>query len=625
MQTISLCIIVKDEERFLDRCLNSAAKHVNEVVLVDTGSSDRTLEIAEHYDANIFHYNWTNDFAAARNISIKHATSDYILVLDADEYLDEDADIQRVLITEKDHYTVRIKNHLSSGGAIYHPAVRLFKNNRGLKYQGRIHEHLNVEDKSLGLSHEFGDVLIHHDGYKDEVVKEKEKHNRNIAILLDEVAKNPSGYNLYNLGTQYRANHQDEEAVNYYKRAFELSKDRLYIQSLLYNMIDSISRLGRHEEALNVVNAAIESFPNHTDFYFLKGRIFEELAFKNDAIRAYENCIRLGEVDLFQTLEGVGSFLAYVRKGAIAVEKGQYVLAFDMALKALEVNKYHMPALRLYLEMMTKTHIPLKAMQEHLSNIFSVEDVKDLKHLIVVLTVIKSPLLQQYIDLYKLQLDPTVSMIAKLYSRHYSEALEIARKLGDINESESNDLFLLAYISNSEQLAVAAKKHLNISNREWKQLKRFFQSKPEELGNVSERVANIIVFIAEQLLILQEEDLFNRCITTIQNGPAMLKMKLCHMLIENRYSHIAMDLLVAEYEQNKQNPQWLELLGDVCVQENQDKDALSVYNRALELRPEYRIYEKVYEIYNKLNDQEAALSIKREIADAFPIVEWAKA
>ncbi|PLR82578.1 MULTISPECIES: tetratricopeptide repeat-containing glycosyltransferase family 2 protein [Bacillus] len=625
MRTISLCIIVKDEERFLERCLNSVAKHINEVILVDTGSTDRTLEIAENYNAKISHYEWINDFAAARNNSIKQATSDYILVLDADEYLDEDTDLQTVLITEKDHYTIRIKNYLSSGGAIFHPAVRLFKNHRGLQYQGRIHEHLNVEDKSLGLSHEFADVLIHHDGYKDEVVQEKEKHKRNIAILLEEVEKNPSGYNLYNLGTQYRANHQDEEAITYYKRAFELSKDRLYIQSLLYNMIDSIRRLGRHDEASNVVNAAIESFPNHTDFHFLKGRIFEELDFNNDAVQAYEHCIRLGEVELFQTLEGVGSFLAYVRLGAIAVEKGQYVLAFEMALKALESNKYHMPALRLYLEMMKKTNIPLKTMEEHLRNIFSVANVTDLKHLIVVLTVIKSPLLQQYIDLYKLKLDPSVSMIARLYNRQYAEAVEIATKMDDIKESETNDLFLLAYISNSEDLAGAARKPLNFSIKEWKQLKSFLQSKPEDLGNISEPVANIIVFIAEQLLNLQEEDLFNQCISTIQQGPATLTIKFCHMLIENRYSNIAMDLLLAEYDKNKQNIEWLELLGDACTQENQDKDALSVYNRALQLKPEYRIYEKVYEIYIKLNEHKEAGLIKNEIAKLFPFVEWAKA
>src|SRR3990167_6711291 len=90
MPTISLCMIVKNEERYLDQCLNSVKDLADEIIIVDTGSTDRTKEIAKKFNAKIFDFKWTDDFSAARNESIKHATKDWILVLDADEVLDEE-------------------------------------------------------------------------------------------------------------------------------------------------------------------------------------------------------------------------------------------------------------------------------------------------------------------------------------------------------------------------------------------------------------------------------------------------------------------------------------------------------------------------------------------------------
>ncbi|HTG69016.1 MAG TPA: glycosyltransferase family 2 protein, partial [Candidatus Udaeobacter sp.] len=89
MITISLCMIVKNEEQVLDRCLNSVKDLVDEIVIVDTGSTDSTKEIAANYTDRIFHFEWIDDFSAARNYSFRHATKDYILWLDADDLLQE--------------------------------------------------------------------------------------------------------------------------------------------------------------------------------------------------------------------------------------------------------------------------------------------------------------------------------------------------------------------------------------------------------------------------------------------------------------------------------------------------------------------------------------------------------
>ncbi|MGG4411271.1 glycosyltransferase family 2 protein, partial [Niallia taxi] len=88
--SVSLCMIVKNEESVLDRCLASVAHLVDEVIIVDTGSTDKTKEIASKYTSKIFDFEWINDFSAARNFAAEQATGDWILVLDADEYIDEE-------------------------------------------------------------------------------------------------------------------------------------------------------------------------------------------------------------------------------------------------------------------------------------------------------------------------------------------------------------------------------------------------------------------------------------------------------------------------------------------------------------------------------------------------------
>src|SRR3989344_3396846 len=91
MSTISLCMITKNEERYLEQCLNSVKDIIDEIIIVDTGSTDKTKEIAKKFNAKIIDFKWIDDFSAARNESLKHATKDWILVLDADENIGKES------------------------------------------------------------------------------------------------------------------------------------------------------------------------------------------------------------------------------------------------------------------------------------------------------------------------------------------------------------------------------------------------------------------------------------------------------------------------------------------------------------------------------------------------------
>ena len=122
MVEISLCMIVKNEEKVLARCLDSIAGLMDEIIIVDTGSTDKTKEIAGKYTDNIYDFEWIDDFAAARNFAFSKATKEYIYSADADEVLDEEnyrlfADLKEVLLPEIEIVQMKYGNQLAHGTA----------------------------------------------------------------------------------------------------------------------------------------------------------------------------------------------------------------------------------------------------------------------------------------------------------------------------------------------------------------------------------------------------------------------------------------------------------------------------------------------------------------------------
>lgn len=193
-------MIVKNEEKTLARCLDSVVGKVEEIIIVDTGSEDNTIEIAKRYTSNIYSFQWTGSFAEARNFSIRQSSCDYILVMDADEYLDEDSDIHKVCVTGFDYYVLKIKNYLSFDQTFIHYNVRLFVNNENLYFENQLHEHLNIFDERFKFVGDDVDLLLHHTGYSNETIEEKDKLQRNLPIMIREVEENPNGFNLFNMG-----------------------------------------------------------------------------------------------------------------------------------------------------------------------------------------------------------------------------------------------------------------------------------------------------------------------------------------------------------------------------------------------------------------------------------------
>lgn len=186
---LSVCLITKNEELFLPRCLKSVQGLAAQVVVVDTGSTDRTVEIAQAYGAEVHRFDWCDDFSAARNAGLEHATGDWILVLDADEELPVAShDKLRAAMTEASVMAWRlpiVDAGREEEGCHYVP--RLFRNAPGLFFAGRIHEHafgsVEAMRKEWGLENRLGTAMILHHGYTRQITLDRQKIARNLRLL----------------------------------------------------------------------------------------------------------------------------------------------------------------------------------------------------------------------------------------------------------------------------------------------------------------------------------------------------------------------------------------------------------------------------------------------------------
>jgi tetratricopeptide (TPR) repeat protein len=196
---VSLCMIVRDEEGVLERCLRSVAEYVDEIVVVDTGSTDRTPEVARSFRAQVIRRDWSDDFSEARNASLAAASGRFVLVLDADEWLESGPEPgafrERLRKTDREAFTVEIADRRDRGTLHRYPLVRLFRNRPGHRYAGAFHEQITPSiARTLGVDLVPGEpcgLVVGHDGYVERVRRERGKAERNLAMLAKCVEASP--------------------------------------------------------------------------------------------------------------------------------------------------------------------------------------------------------------------------------------------------------------------------------------------------------------------------------------------------------------------------------------------------------------------------------------------------
>lgn len=306
-ETISLCMIVKNEEEQLARCLDSVQGHVDEIIIVDTGSTDTTIEIARKYTDKVYQHPWENDFSRSRNQSLRYATSDWILILDADEQVErEDGPrLKEVIQGHQEmitHLSMDVLNYRSQGevNAVLH-SIRIFRNRRGFHYEGIVHNQLRLTDQGVRTP-----LRIHHYGYALTEEEMEAKKDRTIALLQKQIEKDPQNpWPMHNLCISYSMAGMQEKAVEAGQQARALADKQGTFPPYLYYSRYVVASIycaqNKYDQAMKVAEDCLAHNPDHLDSYYLIAMsAYEEDRFElvRKMGEAYLQCLkRIGHVD----------------------------------------------------------------------------------------------------------------------------------------------------------------------------------------------------------------------------------------------------------------------------------------------------------------------------------------
>jgi tetratricopeptide (TPR) repeat protein len=318
---LSLALIARNEARCLARCLGSIRDTVNEIVLVDTGSTDETTRIAEGFGARVAHFAWVDDFSAARNHALELTTGDWILVLDADEFASPQlaAEILGFCRGNPAIGRLRIVSEFRRKGQTMRSSSfisRLFP--RGARFEGRIHEQIISPLPRVNLRGE-----LWHDGYL-----QPGKSERNLTLLQREVEKTPAdAYLLYQVALEYTSLDRTKEAQNCLLQALPLlSGKEPFAPNLVVDLLYGSMELKQWDNGLGIIEktgAALDDFP---DFHLACGLFFMNLVRSAPAKyvsclsrieSSFRRCLELGETDKYRSVQGAGTFLAAFNLGTL--------------------------------------------------------------------------------------------------------------------------------------------------------------------------------------------------------------------------------------------------------------------------------------------------------------------
>lgn len=320
MLPISVCIIGKNEEKYIGKCLQSLLSHFSEIIYVDTGSTDRTVDIASAFTQHVYQFDWVDDFSVARNYSISLASNNWVFIIDCDESLQNISEKElNIFITKQPHSIGRVlrKNIYYIGEQEYimqERISRLFPKSH-YHYTGSIHE--QVTSLSSDFSKEYMDapITLMHEGYNATPDLLKQKAGRNIHLLLKELEnKGPDAYLYFQVGQSYFMIGSYQNACYYFDLglSLELNPAEEYVQLMIESYGYSLIYTKQFQRALQFVNI-YDSFCHKADFVFLMGLIYMNNALFEKAIAEFEKATTIS----VRSVEGVNSYMPYYNIGVI--------------------------------------------------------------------------------------------------------------------------------------------------------------------------------------------------------------------------------------------------------------------------------------------------------------------
>ncbi|HDP69598.1 MAG TPA: glycosyltransferase [Actinobacteria bacterium] len=640
--TISLCMIVKDEEENLPLCLDSIKDIVDEIIVVDTGSTDKTVEIAKKFGAKVFHHEWKGDFSEARNASLEPATSDWILWLDADEELvAEDANKLKNLLFDKNHdaFFVTEYNFMEHGTSqaevLTSMPLRIFRNKKEYRFKRPIHEQIAESIKEAGGRFADSGIRINHYGYAKEIVFSKEKIKRNIDILLKDLKENPrDSYANFHLGIGYQLLENYDKAISQFQKAFKCLDDMNveFAPLIPRNLVVCLKAAKRYDEALKVIEDTLMVYPNFTDLEFVRGLIHIEQGKNHLAIGSFKKCLSMGESPARYTAQrGSGSFRAWDGLGMAYAKIGYNQESVKAFSNALRLNSHDNFALE-NLGKILLAHDDVNDVRRYL------EKLMDLSSEDVLLTLIFLFCGEGYVDEAIIYLNEA----EKFYSG--SVRVQNAKATCCMHEGDFEAALSLLkgipkksleYLPSRTKAVIAAcafsdfktaKELVSELNESLAEPNNLIEALMEVLEKGSTSVAfsprnrdGNLSFLENALnffLELKRFDEFERALglyDALGVSAGEKSLRLGKLLYKRGYQDLAAEELLKACEAKKGDAEAFAVLGKACLEKNMLDDAKVFYCHSLEKNPkQLRPYTALAKIHSSLGEKQETINILQE-------------
>jgi len=441
---LSACTITKNEEKNIERSINSYKEYVDEIIIVDTGSTDNTVEVAKALGAKVIEYKWNNDFASARNCALDNATGEWILFLDADEWIADGAGKELKKSIEKatengfDAISGKLVN-LSDDGSILETMsiLRIFANKDNIRYRRRIHELLYDFNKKHALESLYIENLaINHSGYAQSISKEKVRRNRK---FLEEIyalgEAEPLDY--FYLARENLVDYP--ERADYFLNLLVSSKDYMNslkdinignnLEELKIRLSNKLTDRYSFEQRLSFIEEAIKNNPNNPINYYYKYVLYSGI----DDMKYKELLEKAMRLDKEYEKKSMGSNNAFYNKKFEALyelsrcelKEGNNVKVLDYLAAFFASGQRDSSALKLMLSVISTQST--EEVIAFIDSMFKTSEKEDLKFIIESLRVsdYKDVFLYYFVKFYKLFGELDISFFSsRMITGNYKEMFD---------------------------------------------------------------------------------------------------------------------------------------------------------------------------------------------------------
>lgn len=634
MTYLSLCMIVKNEESVLKRCLDSVKGIVDEIVIADTGSTDNTVKIASEYTKHIYKYEWTDSFSEARNFVQKKAKGKWILVLDADEFVDRDnlIAVKNKLLENTvniDVFFTEIYNFTGKNGEyiVQHKAVRIYKNHTSIKFTRTIHEQLVHEDREL--KSDISDLIIYHSGYLKNTVKNKDKNTRNTQLIKKQTEKmGKMGFDYFNRGNEFLLSQEFEKALECYQQAYLSQKD-ISLEWVPINAVQTILcliALKRFKEALLVIDEGERLWKKAPDFKYLKGQVFLDQNRLEDAKEQLTSLIvNKNKYNTFIKSVDFLELYPYMLLGYIYEKENNNNKAIMSYTHVLSANKESYQALYKLMSILIKY-----CSQEEILKFIESQKLSDEKNILRMIEILLNLFQCELAEIFINQLDNKLKIMEGILLKlmmlkgEYPQAIEYLNSLSDedlnrvLNEEffDWADLFLLYIVKKDPIIFSRIEKGLDDES-----IIDFLQN-----GNIkSEADKNIYVTLLERSIKYHWFDLFESMLSKKKYFDSSLDLEIGHLLCRYNFNELALNFYENVGDIGLLDETAFVNIIDALIKLNDKENALKYSLQAIELGyTDFRIFKFTIELLIELNEKDSVDEIIQLALKHYTDSNWLK-